>query len=108
MHHMQVYLVDFGLADRFNPEGRHKEYREDPRRAHDGTIEFTSIDAHKGASKPTSFVLRAPGRELFSLSQAPQGEETWRSWATVSCSGQVAACHGKTTCPISHMWLHRS
>ena len=43
--------MDFGLAYRFNPEGRHKDYKEDPRKAHDGTIEFTSIDAHKGVSK---------------------------------------------------------
>jgi vaccinia related kinase len=47
----EVYLVDYGLAYRYSPEGKHKEYKEDPRKAHDGTIEFTSIDAHKGVSK---------------------------------------------------------
>ncbi|XP_034531357.1 serine/threonine-protein kinase VRK1 [Notolabrus celidotus] len=46
----QVYLVDYGLAYRYAPEGVPKEYKEDPKRCHDGTIEFTSIDAHKGAS----------------------------------------------------------
>ncbi|KAF3701562.1 Serine/threonine-protein kinase VRK1 [Channa argus] len=46
----QVYLVDYGLAYRYSPESVHKEYKEDPKRCHDGTIEFTSIDAHKGAS----------------------------------------------------------
>ncbi|KAM9355400.1 serine/threonine-protein kinase VRK1 [Pholidichthys leucotaenia] len=46
----KVYLVDYGLAYRYAPEGVHKDYREDPKRCHDGTIEFTSIDAHKGAS----------------------------------------------------------
>ncbi|XP_044520523.1 serine/threonine-protein kinase VRK1 [Gracilinanus agilis] len=46
----QVYLVDYGLAYRYCPEGIHKEYREDPKRCHDGTIEFTSIDAHKGVA----------------------------------------------------------
>ncbi|XP_038146576.1 serine/threonine-protein kinase VRK1 [Cyprinodon tularosa] len=46
----QVYLVDYGLAYRYAPEGRLKEYKEDPKKCHDGTIEFTSIDAHKGAS----------------------------------------------------------
>ncbi|KAB0397435.1 hypothetical protein E2I00_011168 [Balaenoptera physalus] len=44
----QVYLVDYGLAYRYCPEGIHKEYKEDPKRCHDGTIEFTSIDAHNG------------------------------------------------------------
>ncbi|XP_036928498.1 serine/threonine-protein kinase VRK1 [Acanthopagrus latus] len=46
----QVYLVDYGLAYRYAPENVPKEYKEDPKRCHDGTIEFTSIDAHKGAS----------------------------------------------------------
>uniref|UniRef100_A0A671XGD3 VRK serine/threonine kinase 1 n=1 Tax=Sparus aurata TaxID=8175 RepID=A0A671XGD3_SPAAU len=45
-----VYLVDYGLAYRYAPENVLKEYKEDPKRCHDGTIEFTSIDAHKGAS----------------------------------------------------------
>uniref|UniRef100_A0A8B9J3W3 non-specific serine/threonine protein kinase n=1 Tax=Astyanax mexicanus TaxID=7994 RepID=A0A8B9J3W3_ASTMX len=46
----QVYLVDYGLAYRYSPDGVPKEYKEDPKRCHDGTIEFTSIDAHKGVS----------------------------------------------------------
>ncbi|KAJ8289020.1 hypothetical protein COCON_G00016790 [Conger conger] len=46
----QVYLVDYGLAYRYSPEGVLKEYKEDPRKCHDGTIEFTSIDAHNGVS----------------------------------------------------------
>ncbi|KAG5198349.1 hypothetical protein JEQ12_008039 [Ovis aries] len=46
----QVYLVDYGLAYRYCPEGTHKEYKEDPKRCHDGTIEFTSIDAHNGVA----------------------------------------------------------
>ncbi|XP_065307043.1 serine/threonine-protein kinase VRK1-like isoform X2 [Dermacentor albipictus] len=45
----KVYLVDFGLACRYNQNGKHKEYKEDLRKAHDGTIEFTSRDAHIGA-----------------------------------------------------------
>nr|XP_020471375.1 serine/threonine-protein kinase VRK1 isoform X1 [Monopterus albus] len=46
----QVYLADYGLAYRYQPDGILKEYKEDPKRCHNGTIEFTSIDAHKGAS----------------------------------------------------------
>ncbi|XP_055017549.1 serine/threonine-protein kinase VRK1 [Boleophthalmus pectinirostris] len=46
----QVYLVDYGLAYRYSPDGVQKDYKEDPKRCHDGTIEFTSIDAHKGAT----------------------------------------------------------
>jgi len=32
-------------------EGTHKEYKADPRKAHNGTIEFTSRDAHRGCGK---------------------------------------------------------
>ncbi|XP_072786487.1 serine/threonine-protein kinase VRK1 isoform X2 [Taeniopygia guttata] len=45
-----VYLVDYGLAYRYCPDGVHKVYKEDPKRCHDGTIEYTSIDAHKGVA----------------------------------------------------------
>ncbi|KAF7394536.1 hypothetical protein HZH66_007710 [Vespula vulgaris] len=41
----QVYLVDFGLATRYTTK---TEYKPDPKRAHDGTIEYTSRDAHIG------------------------------------------------------------
>lgn len=44
----QVFLVDFGLACRYANDGKHKEYKYDQRKAHDGTIEFTSRDAHIG------------------------------------------------------------
>lgn len=43
--------MDYGLAYRFNPNGEHKAYKEDPKRRHDGTVEFTSIDAHKGVGR---------------------------------------------------------
>lgn len=41
----QVYLVDFGLATKYSTA---KEFKPDPKRAHDGTIEYLSRDAHKG------------------------------------------------------------
>ncbi|CAK1555499.1 unnamed protein product [Leptosia nina] len=42
----QAYLVDFGLASRVND----KEFKPDPKCAHNGTIEYTSRDAHLGVS----------------------------------------------------------
>ncbi|XP_043910858.1 serine/threonine-protein kinase VRK2 isoform X2 [Protopterus annectens] len=44
----QVYLADYGLCYRYCPNGNHKEYKENPKKAHNGTIEFTSLDAHRG------------------------------------------------------------
>lgn len=48
----QVYLVDFGLACRYlsATDGVHVTYAPDARKAHNGTIEFTSRDAHVGAN----------------------------------------------------------
>lgn len=40
----QVYLVDFGLASHYSQ----REYKPDPKKAHNGTIEYTSRDAHVG------------------------------------------------------------
>lgn len=46
----QIYLVDFGLVERFySKDGSHREYVEDQRRANNGTVEFSSRDAHIGA-----------------------------------------------------------
>lgn len=44
-----VYLVDFGLVSKYQRDGVHLEYKPDARKAHDGTIEYTSRDAHIGA-----------------------------------------------------------
>ncbi|KAG8443982.1 hypothetical protein GDO86_009240 [Hymenochirus boettgeri] len=46
----KVYLADYGLSYRYCPNGSHKEYKENPRKGHNGTIEFTSLDAHKGVA----------------------------------------------------------
>lgn len=46
----QAYLVDYGLAYRFRTSaGVHKPFVHDERRAHEGTLEFTSRDAHHGS-----------------------------------------------------------
>lgn len=45
-----VFLVDFGLACRYKDRaGFHKDGAGDERKAHDGTLEYTSRDAHRGA-----------------------------------------------------------
>ena len=46
----RVYLADYGLSYRYCPNGNHEQYQEDPRKGHNGTIEFTSLDAHKGVA----------------------------------------------------------
>lgn len=41
----QTFLVDFGLASHYTTN---KEYKPDPKKMHNGTIEYTSRDAHNG------------------------------------------------------------
>lgn len=43
--HDQVYLLDYGLACRFDAS---KDFKPDPKKMHNGTIEYTSRDAHQG------------------------------------------------------------
>lgn len=64
-NHNQVYLIDYGLAFRFNVEGKHKEYKEDPKKAHDGTTEYASRDAHKGVCKWNAGSLLAALRPRY-------------------------------------------
>lgn len=49
----KIYLADYGLSYRYCPDGVHKEYKENPRKGNNGTIEYTSLDAHKGISEPS-------------------------------------------------------
>ncbi|XP_068624435.1 uncharacterized protein [Battus philenor] len=46
----QIYLLDYGLASKFlDSDGNHKEFVMDARKAHDGTLEYSSRDSHVGA-----------------------------------------------------------
>lgn len=45
-----IYLLDFGLASKFlDSDGKHKDFGMDARKAHDGTLEYSSRDSHIGA-----------------------------------------------------------
>ncbi|XP_072933903.1 uncharacterized protein [Epargyreus clarus] len=46
----QIYLLDYGLASKFlDSHGDHKDFGMDARKAHDGTLEYSSRDSHIGA-----------------------------------------------------------
>ncbi|XP_042264142.1 inactive serine/threonine-protein kinase VRK3 isoform X3 [Thunnus thynnus] len=57
----QVYLVGYCHAFRYCPGGQHVEYREASRTAHEGTVEFISLDAHKGAAPSRRSDLQSLG-----------------------------------------------
>ena len=44
----KVYICDFGLACKFVREEGHKQEKGDKKKKHNGTIEYTSRDAHNG------------------------------------------------------------
>lgn len=46
----KVHLVDYGLCSKFRVGELHKQYRHDTRWAHEGTMEYTSRDAHIGSA----------------------------------------------------------
>jgi len=51
----QIYLVDFGLCVKYSTDSSgHKEYKPDPRKMHDGTIEYVSRDGHIGCTSRRS------------------------------------------------------
>uniref|UniRef100_A0A8C3D9N1 VRK serine/threonine kinase 3 n=2 Tax=Corvus moneduloides TaxID=1196302 RepID=A0A8C3D9N1_CORMO len=45
----QVTLAGYGFAFRYCPGGKHVARREGSRTPHEGTVEFISLDSHKGA-----------------------------------------------------------
>lgn len=72
----RIYLIDFGLASKFlDTNGIHRPFFMDERRAHDGTLEFTSRDAHLGAHARRSD-LECLGYNLICWSQ---GNLPWKN-----------------------------
>ncbi|XP_075044899.1 serine/threonine-protein kinase VRK3 [Mixophyes fleayi] len=45
----EVYLAGYHNAYRYCPAGKHVAYREGSKTPHEGTVEFISLDVHKGA-----------------------------------------------------------
>ncbi|XP_059366275.1 inactive serine/threonine-protein kinase VRK3-like [Carassius carassius] len=59
--HTEVFLSGFGHAFRFCPSGKHVEYRQGSRTAHQGDINFISMDSHKGAGPSRRSDLQSLG-----------------------------------------------
>uniref|UniRef100_A0A8C0YUB1 VRK serine/threonine kinase 3 n=1 Tax=Cyprinus carpio carpio TaxID=630221 RepID=A0A8C0YUB1_CYPCA len=57
----EVFLSGFGHAFRFCPGGKHVEYRQGSRTAHQGNINFISVDSHKGAGPSRRSDLQSLG-----------------------------------------------
>ncbi|XP_029963030.1 serine/threonine-protein kinase VRK1-like [Salarias fasciatus] len=75
----QVYLADYGLSYRYCPDGVHKEYKENPKKGHNGTVEYTSVDAHRGVAPSRRGDLQILG---FCLLHWTCGSLPWDSFLT--------------------------
>lgn len=60
----QVYLVDFGLASRCT---KNTKLKADPKKAHNGTLQYTSRDAHIGGKLKKIVLILALDAMLFLL-----------------------------------------
>ncbi|XP_053292575.1 serine/threonine-protein kinase VRK1 isoform X2 [Pleuronectes platessa] len=83
----KIYLADYGLSCRYSPEGVHKEYKENPKKGHNGTIEYTSLDAHKGTAPSRRGDLQILG---FCLLHWLCGSLPWDSFLTNAAQVQEA------------------
>ena len=43
-----IYLIDYGFVNRFSRDDVQVNYKQNPNARHNGTIEYTSRDAHNG------------------------------------------------------------
>ncbi|XP_067255678.1 inactive serine/threonine-protein kinase VRK3 isoform X2 [Chanodichthys erythropterus] len=59
--HTEAFLSGFGHAFRFCPGGKHVEYRQGSRTAHQGNVNFISVDSHKGAGPSRRSDLQSLG-----------------------------------------------
>jgi len=78
-----LYLVDFGLAVKYmkGEENAHKEEKPDPRKAHDGTIEYLSRWIVVAFFKTLKLFLGTP------ILVAQRGEVTWRISPSILSTG---------------------
>ncbi|CAI9736820.1 serine/threonine-protein kinase VRK1-like [Octopus vulgaris] len=71
----RLYLIDYGLAAKYIQNNKHKPYYEASRKAHQGTLFYTSIDAHKGVAQSRRGDLQNLG---FCLLEWLTGSLPWK------------------------------
>ncbi|XP_026210411.1 serine/threonine-protein kinase VRK2 isoform X2 [Anabas testudineus] len=98
----KVYLADYGLSYRYCPDGVHKEYKENPKKGHNGTIEYTSLDAHKGLAPSRRGDLQILG---FCLLHWLCGSLPWDNLLKNPCQVQEAKARLMNNLPdsVHHM-----
>jgi len=70
-----VYLVDFGLACKYP-----SNFSPDPKKMHNGTLEYTSRDAHNGGESIDKFSLYFFAYEATVFNYCKNGTYVVQSW----------------------------
>lgn len=104
--HTEFFLSGFGYAFRYCPGGKHVECRPGSRTAHQGNINFISVDSHKGAGPSRRSDLQSLGYCMLSwmTGMLPWSDLT-RSSSVIAAekerynsdiSGLVSCCYKKS------------
>ncbi|KAM8876858.1 serine/threonine-protein kinase VRK3 isoform 1-T1 [Synchiropus picturatus] len=99
-HESQVYLAGYGHSFRYAPGGQHVECREGSKTPHEGTVEFISLDAHKGAAPSRRSDLQSLGLCLLRWLTGPL------PWSDLTQPAQVAAQKQKFMDDIPALMRH--
>lgn len=110
----QAYLVDFGLAAHFS-----KELKPDPKKMHNGTIEYTSRDAHLGVSTMRgdleilayNLIQWSGGKlpwEVNKLLTNPLKVQQAKDDLMSDLNKKIKDCYGSQKCPGKHILAQKT
>ncbi|CAI9728879.1 serine/threonine-protein kinase VRK1-like [Octopus vulgaris] len=74
----KVYLIDYGLASKIFIDKNHKVYKPEKKNAHNGTLLYTSLDAHEGACPSRRGDLQILG---FCMYEWLTGSLPWKKYS---------------------------
>ncbi|XP_036361558.1 serine/threonine-protein kinase VRK1-like [Octopus sinensis] len=74
----KVYLIDYGLASKIFIDKKHKVYKPEKKNAHNGTLLYTSLDAHEGANPSRRGDLQILG---FCMYEWLTGSLPWKKYS---------------------------
>uniref|UniRef100_A0A8D0GD41 Protein kinase domain-containing protein n=1 Tax=Sphenodon punctatus TaxID=8508 RepID=A0A8D0GD41_SPHPU len=110
----EVTLAGYSYAFRYSPGGEHVAYREGSRTPHEGTIEFISLDSHKGVGLSCRSDLESLGyclvkwlcgflpwtEELASVHTIMEQKERYMA----NVSGLLQVCYGRKAVPGTDLY----
>nr|XP_033797654.1 inactive serine/threonine-protein kinase VRK3 isoform X3 [Geotrypetes seraphini] len=113
----EVYLVGYYSSFRYSPGGKHGAYRERSRSPHEGTVEFISIDLHRGAAPSRRSDLETLGYCMLKwlCGSLPWSEEVMhvntvmnqKERYKIDIAEFLRQCYGKKKIPVPIPEIHQ-